>query len=66
MKFDLKYPYASVGHQVCDILRVDIGGPCWHCGDHTKWAEINFQGYLCSEECVKAKTEEYIEEAMRQ
>ena len=33
---------------------------CWHCGDDTNWASINFEGAgFCSQECCRAKWDEY-------
>jgi hypothetical protein len=35
-------------------------GPCWHCGKETPWLEINFQAWLCSLACNRAKWAEYM------
>lgn len=44
-----------------EVAKVSDGKvhPCWHCGEGTDWADFSFEAYLCSEECLAAKTEEY-------
>ncbi len=39
------------------------GGPglCWHCGHPTPWLSISFEAHICSEECGRAKWDEYLE-----
>lgn len=41
------------------VVRVPVGGPCWHCGEETNYADLDFSTYLCSEECQVAKVAEW-------
>lgn len=43
------------------ISRHDSTGKCWHCGEETEWLDLSFQTWMCSEECYKAKWDEYWE-----
>jgi len=42
------------------IIKGNKLAPCWHCKELTFWVDGNFQAYLCSEECQRAKWEEFI------
>ncbi len=60
MKWDDKYPDAAyLDEMESCIVKGCVPRPCWHCGAATVWYEINFGAFLCSEECVKAKWDEY-------
>jgi hypothetical protein len=69
MKFDALYPDASPGDEMVfegsGVLKcLGTGSPCWHCRELTTWVDINFEAYLCSEECERAKWSEYWEVAI--
>jgi len=69
MKFDELYKDAK------DMMQVEFEGTavvkgkkehrCWHCGEKTVWFDIQFLAPLCSEECCRAKWDEYIEETVK-
>lgn len=42
------------------LFKSPIIGNCWNCRDLTYWVDIDFEAYLCSEECEDAKREEYL------
>lgn len=48
-------PYAH------DILYGQNSGSCFICQSSTKWIEINFETYICSEECLKRINRQWIE-----
>ena len=43
------------------LFRSPIKARCWHCREFTHWIDINFEAYLCSEECERAKWQEFKE-----
>ncbi len=45
-----------------ELIKGNEPGACWHCGCPTRWVDTNFQALLCSEECSRAKWEEYFKE----
>jgi len=63
--FDNLYPDASCGTEVrfegSLLVKDDKEHTCWHCGRKTFWVDILFPAPLCSEECCKAKWDEYWE-----
>ena len=60
MKFDTKYPDAKVDEEPqMGIVKLGAEGACWHCGELTCYAELNYQTWMCSEECMAAKDKEY-------
>lgn len=66
MKFDQKYPGAeALDEPDASICKFSSARPCWHCGAMTTWADIDFGAWLCSEECLKAKWEEFKEACER-
>jgi hypothetical protein len=65
-KFDVLYPNQPTNQLNEDIyfegsslVKVDDTQPCWNCKEPTSWIDINFEAYLCSEECERAKWKEY-------
>lgn len=54
MKFGDKYPDAQYLEE-CEpgIVHGSIETPCENCNALTYWYELNFEAYLCSEECVE-------------
>jgi hypothetical protein len=64
-----KFDFSRIDATYTD--RIIIGGSeliqshtiygCWHCGEPTEWVEINFSAHLCSDECLSAKIDEYLE-----
>ena len=60
MKWDSKYPNAKAGDepQRC-ICKFDSEHPCCQCGVPTSWADIDFEAWLCSEECALALWKEF-------
>ena len=60
-KFDLKYPHLHHLEMSEDdaVLYSDDHGPCFVCGCDTHYIEINYQAWLCSEECERMLDEEY-------
>ena len=62
MKFSDKYPEAKYLEEVQPgIIRVNGNSPCWNCGQPTSFADIDFGAPICSEECSKAKNDEFWE-----
>ena len=63
MKFSEKYPNMRpiVDEAPNGIIRVHEKQPCWNCGELTEYIDINFEAYLCSEECQAQKDSEYID-----
>lgn len=60
MKFDARYPDAKVNEEVrMGIIKLGVERQCWHCKEMTTFAELNYQAYLCSEECLEAVDKEY-------
>ena len=41
------------------IMRSTESKPCSICGEMTEYIEINYEGYFCSEECVKKMDDIY-------
>jgi len=68
MKFDKKYPNAEYLKQCGSMLKgkEDNPQPCWNCKELTTWVDMDFQAYLCSEECLAIKNKEYCEAFGRQ
>jgi len=63
-KFDTLYPNITHGEQIefegSFLFRAESSYPCWHCGEETHWIDGNFEAHLCSEECERAKWDEYL------
>lgn len=60
MKFDDKYPRAQYLEQKDDVLKGDSFKVCTVCGAPTSWMEMNFQAYVCSEECCEDLWQDYV------
>jgi len=61
MKFHKLYPDAIDLQEVQPgLMYSDTIGECWNCKAFTHFVDIDFMAYLCSEECLKKKTTEYI------
>ena len=58
MKYDIKYGDLKPLEVRDNILCSRTLGKCWNCGALTRFIEINYEAYLCSEECEWAKDEE--------
>lgn len=66
MKFSDKYPEAKYLEQVeHSIIKAGGSYPCWHCGQPTSFADIDFGAPICSEECSRAKNDEFWEACSR-
>jgi len=67
-KFDISRVHPQYSNRIftgdAELIR-GKPGPCWHCGEETEWIDIDFEAHLCSDECLSAKIDEYLE-AMRQ
>lgn len=60
MKYDEKYPHAREFDEPEECLGLATDTcPCWHCGSTTRWVDLDFLAFLCSEECREAETKEY-------
>ena len=62
MKFEKKYPDAIDGDEVIDYRVHKLSGekrPCFWCGYKTLFAEVNYGGRICSDECLVAVDEDY-------
>jgi hypothetical protein len=35
------------------IIKSDDSGPCMICGEPTSYAEVNYEGWICSTECLE-------------
>ena len=63
MNFDELYPNTGCGEEFefegTIIAKGNDEYSCWNCGKKTKWFDLSFLAPLCSEECVRAKWEEF-------
>ncbi len=74
MNFFKKYPDAKPRieggeeYEGCMVLiprknkDIEVGDeyqPCSWCGDYTRWLEINYEAFVCSEECLAEKDAEF-------
>lgn len=62
MLFSEKYPIATIDDGISEECPAYIGtsGICFHCKQQqTNFADICFEGYICSEECLKAADDGY-------
>lgn len=60
MDFYRKHPNAAYLEVFDDNMLLGATSfSCWHCGNKTRWVEINFEAPLCSDECVAAKWREW-------
>lgn len=65
MKFDALHPDATASlteqypFEGSFIFKAETPNPCWHCGEETQWIDGCFEAFLCSEECDRAKWNEY-------
>jgi hypothetical protein len=61
MKYDDKFPYALTNdkelYDGCMIKAV-IPSFCFVCGNLTQWVDIDYQGFICSEECQRRAAED--------
>lgn len=57
MNFTNKYPKAQTFDELegGDIMVAEESQPCWNCDMMTRFFEMNYQAYICSEECLKEK-----------
>lgn len=64
-KFDISRIDATYTDRIIvggsELIHAHGASTCWHCGKTTEWVEINFEAYLCSDECLSAKIDEYLE-----
>ena len=52
MDFDLKFPNAKHGEEVCPgIIYHNHHSHCGNCGKNTHFIDLDFQCWICSEEC---------------
>ena len=67
MKFSEKYPNMCpiIDEAPNGIIRVHEKQPCWNCGALTDYVDINYEAYLCSDECQQQKDSEYIEDCLK-
>ncbi len=59
MKFNKKYPNAVYMDLQEEMLKGGNPEPCMICKELTFWVEINFQGHICSEECLKTMNSDF-------
>ena len=55
---DLKTIVLSNGDEIMKVGREEL---CWDCSRRTRWVSTSFHAYLCSDECVRNKWNEYWE-----
>ena len=62
MNFDKKYPDAKStdSDYLEGIIKINNAKPCLNCGTLARWIDIDFQAYLCSEECQQEKLNEHV------
>jgi hypothetical protein len=62
MEYKDKYPNSKVNEEVekC-ITKVESETPCLHCGKLSQFVDLDFEANFCSEECNRAKWQEYEE-----
>lgn len=59
MLFEQKYPDAKPQDEVrCGLLKVETEKPCCICYSRTTFVEMNYEVYLCSEECERKLDED--------
>jgi hypothetical protein len=66
MKFDLKHPDAEAGNVGKDepepcLVKFKVFLPCCICKSPTCWADLDFQGPICSDECRETLWNQYME-----
>jgi len=62
MEYKAKYPNAQVNEEVeHGIVKGVEETPCIHCGEPSQFVDLDFEGNFCSEECNRAKWQEYEE-----
>jgi len=66
MKFDDLYPNQpmelgtpDIQFEGSSVWKYGEPQPCWHCEELTSWIDISFEAHLCSQECERAKWEEF-------
>jgi len=62
MLFEDKYPDAKIGEEIAPcLIVVEKPRRCFMCDNSTRFVEIDFQTYFCSEECLNKMMDNYIE-----
>lgn len=68
MDFKEKFPGAQPGKAFCtdgrELWVYQTKRPCWNCGRPTRFFDLDFAAFFCSEECLGRKNREF-EEALR-
>lgn len=65
MKYDQKYPNAKPMQMVeTTIMCAKKADSCYRCGALTKFVDIDFEAFICSEECDEELTGEFFQYAM--
>jgi hypothetical protein len=67
-KFDGLYPdreYVELRDIGTAVVKAERVYRCWHCRKETSWVDIHFLAPLCSEECCRAKWDEYFEATIK-
>ena len=63
--FDLQFPmgekWTHIVFEGASLLKVDTLEKCSYCGSDTHWADLSFEGALCSPGCERAMWHEFEE-----
>lgn len=60
MLFSEKYKgMRPLKDEIGGICRGRKQGRCWMCGTRTQYFEINYEAYVCSEECLAEMDRDY-------
>lgn len=59
MKFEEKFKHGQHLIDGTEVQKVRGFGKCANCHENTSWIEINFQAWVCSEECLREMWNEY-------
>ena len=61
MKYDNKFPHARPDddkeYDRC-MIKLSRSEPCFVCGSRTQWVDIDYQCFICSEECQLSVAED--------
>ena len=66
MKYNIKYPNARPMQEVeATIMKAHKPDNCHWCGAMTDFIDMDFETYICSEECDEALADEFFRHAMK-
>lgn len=66
MKYSYKYPgevleIEEIQDAYGTLLKCQAEGECFHCKEKTKFIDLDFEGHICSEECLQTENKFYFD-----